>query len=84
VFVSQVIGDVVENVVTRETFRLSIEDASDELRAAPVVIEEIRREADRRIRDSVEYLRPQPHLKAVSDPFRIDEAQSLVSDPLVV
>ena len=38
--------DVVEDVVAREALRLSVKDARDELIAARVVIEEIRRQAD--------------------------------------
>src|SRR5262245_62492399 len=34
--------DVVENVVTREALRLSIEDARDELQTARIMVEEIR------------------------------------------
>src|SRR5262249_34915655 len=39
--------DVVEDIVARETFGLSLEDARDQLIAAGVVIEEIRRQAYR-------------------------------------
>ena len=39
--------DVVEDVVAREALGLSVKDARDELIAARVVIEEIRRQADR-------------------------------------
>src|SRR5215203_1583490 len=46
-------GDVVEDVVPREALGLSVEDAYDELVAAQVVIEEICREADRRVRNPV-------------------------------
>ena len=45
--------DVVEDVVAREALRLSVKDARDELIAARVAIEEISRQADRRIHDSV-------------------------------
>src|SRR5215471_8543030 len=44
--------DVVENVVAREALRVSVEDARDELQAARIVIEEVRRQADGRIRDA--------------------------------
>ena len=46
VFVSQVIADVVENVVAGEALRLSVEDSRDEVQAARVVIEGVRRQAD--------------------------------------
>ena len=75
--------DVVEDVVAREALGLSVKDARDELQAARVVIEEIRRQADRRIRDSVQRLRSQPHLEAVADALCIDEAQTLVRELLV-
>jgi hypothetical protein len=55
-------------------------DARDQLVAARVVIEEISRQADGRIRDSVQRLRPQPHLEPVGDSLLIDELQTLVSD----
>src|SRR4030095_2832367 len=44
--------DVVEDVVAREALRVSVKDARDELIAARVVIEEIRRQADPRFRTS--------------------------------
>ena len=59
--------DVVEDVVSREAFGLSVKDARDERVAARVVIEEIRRQADRRIRDSVQRLRTEPHLVPVGE-----------------
>src|SRR5262245_20185521 len=49
--------DVVENVVARKALRLSVEDARDQFQAARVVIEEVRGQADRRIRDAVQRLR---------------------------
>src|ERR1700679_3664526 len=48
--------DVVEDVVAREAFGFALKDARDQLVAAQVVIEEIRRETDGRIRDSVQRL----------------------------
>src|SRR5208282_492584 len=45
--------DVVEDVVAREAFGFSLKDACDQLVAARVVIEEISRQADGRVRDSV-------------------------------
>ena len=67
--------DVVEDVVAREAFGCPVKDACDHLVAARVVIEEISRQADGRIRDSVQRLRPQPHLEAVGDSLLIDELQ---------
>src|SRR4029077_12861196 len=75
--------DVVENVVAREALRLPIEDARDEFQAARVVIQEIPRQADRRIRDSVQRLRSQPHLVPVADSLLIDELQTLVRERLI-
>ena len=56
---------------------------SAEEKAACVVIKEIRRQADGRIRDSVQRLRPQPHLESVGDSLLIDELQTLVSEFLI-
>ena len=56
-------------------------DACDQLVAARVVIKEIGRQADGRIRDSVQRLRAQPHLEAVGDALLIDELQPLVREP---
>src|SRR6266446_9791597 len=75
--------DVVEDVVAREALGLSVEDARDELVAARVVIEEIRRQADGGIRDAVQRLRSQAHLEAVADALAVDEAQSLIRDLLL-
>src|SRR5262245_32291679 len=75
--------DVVENVVTRETLRLSIENASDELQTARIVVEEIRSQADGRIGDAVQRLRSQAHLVPVADSLLVDELHALVSDLLI-
>ena len=83
VFVSQRDRDVVEDVVAREALGLSVEDARDQLQAARVVIEEVRRQADGRIRDSVQRLRSQPHLVPVADALLIDELQTLVREFLI-
>src|SRR5580704_10525002 len=45
--------DVVEDVVAREAFGFSFKDACDQLVAARIVIEEISRQTDGRVRDSV-------------------------------
>src|ERR1700678_684986 len=48
-----VVRDVVEDVISRESFSFSVKYTCDELIAARVVIKDPRRETDRRIRDSV-------------------------------
>src|SRR3981189_513791 len=75
--------DVVEDVVAREALRLSVKDARDQLVAARIVIKEISRQADGRIRDSVQCLRSQPHLEPVGDSLLIYELQTLVSALLI-
>ena len=45
--------DVVEDVVAREAFGFSLKDACDQLVAARIVIKEISRQTDGRVRDSV-------------------------------
>src|SRR5882724_2093492 len=75
--------DVVEDVVAREALRLSVKDACDQLVAARVVIKEISRQANRRVRDSVQCLRSQPHLEPVGDSLLIYELQTVVSDLLI-
>src|SRR5277367_5418089 len=45
--------DVVEDVVAREAFGCSRKDACDQLVAARVMIKEISRQADGRVRDSI-------------------------------
>ena len=51
--IASVERDIVENVISRETFGFSVEYACDEVVAARVMIEDPRREADRRVGDSV-------------------------------
>src|SRR5580704_17862515 len=75
--------DVVENVVARKAFGFSLKDASDQLVAARVVIQKISRQTDRRVRDSVQCLRSQPHLEPVRDPLLIYELQTVVSYLLI-
>ncbi len=75
--------DVVEDVVARQALGFSAKDTGDHFIAARVVIEEVRRQPDRRIGDAVQRLRPQPHLVAVGDALLIDELQSLVGELLV-
>src|ERR1700691_2104076 len=75
--------DVVEDVVARKAFGLALKNARDQLVAARVMIKEVCREADRRIRDTVQRLRTQPHLEPVSDALLVDELQTLVSELLV-
>src|SRR5262245_15111150 len=75
--------DVVEDVVAGEALVLSVEDPSDQLQAARVVIEEVRRQADGRIRDSVQRLRSQAHLVPVADALLIDELQPVVRHFLI-
>ena len=62
---------------------MALKDARDQLVAARVVIKEICRQADRRIRDSIKRLRPQPHLVSVADSFLINKLQPLVRDLLI-
>src|SRR6202795_3474269 len=75
--------DVVEDVVACEAFGFSRKDACDQLVAARVVIEEISRQTDGRVRDSVQRLRSEPHLEPVGDSLLIYELQTLVSDLLI-
>src|ERR1700686_384721 len=75
--------DVVEDIVPGEAGSFSGKDARDKLVAARIVIKEISRQADGRVRDSIQCLRPQPHLEPVGDSLLIYELQTLVSDLLV-
>src|SRR6185436_11668024 len=77
------VRDVVEDVVARKTLGLSVKDARDEGIAARVVIQEVARQADGRVSDSVQCLRPQPHLVPVRDPLLVDELQTLIGDLLI-
>src|SRR5438034_6143280 len=63
--------DVVEDVVPREAFLLSIEDARDERVAARVVVQDPRGQADGRVHETVERLRPKPHLVGVAQAFLV-------------
>src|SRR6476661_4952334 len=75
--------DIVEDIVSGKARGLSGKGARDQLQAAGVVIEEVGREADGRIRNAVERLRAQPHLVGIADALRIDEGQPLVREFLV-
>src|SRR5215472_2458072 len=75
--------DVVEDVVSREAGTLTCEDARDQPVAALVVVEEIGRQPDRRIRQAVHGLRAQPKLEPIADPLLVDELQALESDLLI-
>ena len=83
VFVNQV-----SVMLSRTSSRVSPSDCPSKTReiscqAARVVIEEISRHADGRIRNPVQCLRPQPHLVAVADALRIYEGELLVRELLV-
>src|ERR1043166_5655630 len=64
--------DVVEHVVSRQSFRLTVENAGDHLVTTNVVIEYPARKADRRIDDSVQSLRTVIHLESVAQPVRVE------------
>src|SRR5258705_5416950 len=67
--------DVVEDVVSRETFLLSVEDALDERVALRVVIQDPRGQADGRVHETVDRLRAKPHLVGVAQALPVEEIQ---------
>ncbi|HEX5500174.1 MAG TPA: hypothetical protein VFX03_13140, partial [Thermomicrobiales bacterium] len=75
--------DIVENVVAREPLSLSFEDASDELVAARVVVEHPGGQADRRIGDCVERLRPERHFLRVAQALPVEKVELIPRVPLV-
>src|SRR6185295_17190300 len=75
--------DVVENVVSRKTLGLAVEDARDELVTFYIVIDYPRSKADRRIRDSVQRLRASSHLLRIGD-VSLKEEVELIPRMLLV
>ena len=78
--------DVVEDVVPREApGRLALEDLRDEagLAGAVAVVDQQRREVDRRVRQAVHRLRARRHDLRVGHVLRVEGAQLLVGAPLV-
>jgi hypothetical protein len=72
------VGDVVEDVVSREASRISGESARDQLVAELVVIEHPGRQPDRRVRDGVQRLRAVRHLVGIAHAGRKEVLQDLV------
>src|ERR1700735_3551293 len=64
--------DVVENIVSRKAFGLSVEDASDHQVTADVMIDHPRGEAYRRISDAVQSLWAVRHLLGVGKAVRVE------------
>src|SRR6202023_347197 len=65
--------DVVEDIVPGEAGSFSGKEARDQRVAPRIVIQKIGGQADGGVRNSVQRLRPQPHLVAVGDAFAVDE-----------
>jgi len=59
--------DVVENVISRQALSLPVKDARDEFVTSNVVVYHPRREADRRILERIQRLRPVLHLLRVAE-----------------
>src|SRR5438105_13382882 len=76
-------GDVVENVLPSEPLRLTVEYASDERETACVVIEHPRSQARRRIRDSVQCLRPIGHFLRISETMLVENVELIPSSLLI-
>ena len=75
--------DVVEQVVSRETFGLAVEDAGDQRVAARVVVDEPGGEANRRILECVDRLRAMRHLLGVAQVVLVEEGQLLTGSSFV-
>src|ERR1700722_18786297 len=75
--------DVVEDVVAREALGFSLKNPCDQLVAARVVIKEVSRKTYGGIRNSVQRLRPEPHLEPVGDSLLIFMLQRLIGDLLL-
>ena len=75
--------DIVEDVVASEAFGSTRKNARDHLVTARVMIEEVARQTDWGIRDSVQRLGPKSHLEPVGNPLLIYELQMFVGNLLV-
>src|SRR6185437_9054315 len=75
--------DVVEDVVTRESLGLTVEDARDERVAARVVVVHPGCESDGRIRESVKRLRAVRHFLCVAQAVLVEGVELIPRDLLV-
>src|SRR4051812_47135148 len=75
--------NIVEDIVSRQPSGLAVKSTCNEFVTARVVVQEIRREANGRIRNPVKRLRSQAHLVCIPDTLRIHEFQLLVCAYLV-
>src|SRR5882672_3095666 len=75
--------DVVEDVISRQALSLPVKDACDEFVTSNVVVYHPRCEADRRILERIQRLRPVVHLLRVAEAIFEKEVKLLIRMPFV-
>src|SRR5918993_4211824 len=66
-------GDVVENIVSRQALSGAVKHPSDLPVGPDIMIDDPRGQADRRILDPIQRLRPAPHLLGIAETILVEE-----------